>query len=134
MKIPEAIMKNRIDDFINDFYYDMDNRTESKSFAMKYIDEEIEMSVLGDPFSKADGFISWYDGLKAGFETSYHQIKQVDIKEETEFINVTLALSWIASFRNMGDKNKIKHNLLANLHIVENSNGFIITKYRCKVA
>jgi len=125
-------MKNRVDYLINDFFYDVDSVADSRQLADTYADDSIVMNVFGDTYKGKDGFIAWYDSLKAGFSEFYHQVKSVEITEKDAKYQAVIKLVWIAGFRNMGDKNKIKYDALVNCSFINDGTDFKISSYVIK--
>ena len=123
-------MQSRIDNFINDFYADMDSRVLSKQFAGDYFVENACLSHFGEIARGLEAIEGWYDSLKAGFEDSVHMIKNVEYKEFDEVIAVQADIVWTAAFRNMGGNNKIMYKSVVNMNLIDFNGRLYIKNYK----
>jgi len=123
-------MQSKIDNFINDFYADMDSRVPAKQFVGQYFTENSAHARFGEIARGQEGIEAWYDSFKAGFEDSVHMIKNVEYKEFDDVIALQAEIVWTAAFRNMDKNNKVMYKAIVNMDIIENFGRLYIKNYK----
>lgn len=123
-------MQSKIDNFINDFYADLDSGEETKQFVAKYFETESVMCHYGEMFRNCFEIESWFDSFKAGFSDSVHQIKSVIYEEHGEIITLQADLVWTAAFRNIDGNNMIRYKTVTRMDLTEYCGKFTIKTYK----
>lgn len=129
-QLSEVAMQARIDNFINDFYADVDGRTDSKPFVAEYFNESSALCHFGEIFRGAEAIEGWYDSLKAGFRDSVHQIKKTEYKQFGDVTAVRADVVWTAAFRNMDGNNRIMYKVVVNMDLTEDNGSLKIKNYK----
>ena len=123
-------MQSRVDSFINDFYAELDGRAATKAFVAQFFTEEAVLSHFGEVHRGAENIENWFDGVKACFSESFHQIKEVQSKQFDDVLAVQADAVWMASFRNMDGDSRIRYKAVVRMDLVDDDGVLRIKNYK----
>lgn len=126
-------MQVKIEDFIHDFYADIDSGEDAKYTVEKYFADGAGLVHYGMVHKGIDAIVEWCSSLKSGYDNSVHRVKNVASAEYPDVIAVQAETVWTAGYKNMPGKNMIMHKTIVRMDLIEQGGSYKIKSYISKV-